>query len=179
MSDDDLSSLPDQMAAARRPEVSAPPAQERPAAKVHSTVMKPDGSGFANILVLDDPQPPWMTPELEQQNQELLDLVGQVDRRTQDVLRYGGHIPLESKFALQLRVLADMLFPRTSERGQRQYLEYQARVQKKLLEILNSVEDQIHQAQLGAGGSVSPEAMRRMAAQYGMPAPAAEQNRGG
>jgi hypothetical protein len=177
----DLSGLPGRMDAARR-QRSAPPHPQRPqsrtTARVHSAVTNPDGSGVAQIMVTDD-APPWMTPELEQSHKDLLGLGEQVQQRSQEVLRYGGNIPLESMFSLQLFTLVDMLFPRTTERGQRQFLEYQTRVQTRLLEILDSVENQIHQAALAAGSHVPPEALARMAERAGIPTPAAEQRRGG
>jgi hypothetical protein len=177
----DLSGLADSMDAARR-QRSAPPHPQRPStrttARVASAVTNPDGSGVAQIMVTDD-SPPWMTPELEQSHKDLLGLSEQVKQRGTEVLRYGGHIPMDSMFSLQLFTLVDMLFPRTTERGQRQFLEYQTRVQKRLLEILDSVEDQIHQAALAAGSHVPPEALARMAERAGIPTTAAEQRRGG
>jgi hypothetical protein len=175
----DLSGLPGRMEAARGQRSAGPRSQGAPGkstARVHSTVSNPDGSGVANIVVTDD-APPWMTPELEQTHKDLLGLTEDVKRRSQEVLRYGGHIPMESMFSLQLFTLVDMLFPRTTERGQRQFLEYQTRVQRRLLEILDSVEDQIHQAALAAGSNVPPEALARMAERAGIPRPAAEQGR--
>jgi hypothetical protein len=178
----DLSDLPERMKAARR-ERSAPAGPPGPQGRMQATVasmaMNPDGSGQGSILIQDE-HPPWMSARLERQAAELDEFSGHVQERMRQVLHHtGGGIPPESMFSLQMFVLLDMLFPRTNERGQRQFLEYQRRVQERLLSILDQVESQFAQARLAAGAQLPPEILARMAAAQGIPAPAAERRRKG